>query len=149
MRTSIVGAPVVAFLVLAGSVFGLNQEKKPEPKKPTVMQRKLTHAQKVLEGLALADFEKIRAGSEELTLCVEEASWKAVATPKYEVYSNDMIRSLEAMKKAAKAKNVDAAALAYVDLTLTCVKCHSHVREEKIGAVPDLKEFATAAPARK
>lgn len=119
-------------------------DKKPEPKQPTVMQRKLIHSQKLLEGLALADFDKIAAGADGLTMCVKEASWRAVATPKYEVYSNDMIRNLEAMKKAAKAKNVDAAALAYVDITLTCVKCHTHVREEKIGAAPEWKPFAIA-----
>jgi len=142
MKLSIVGILLLVFLVLAGSTFGLTQEKKPDPKKPTVMQRKLSHAQKVLQGLALADFEKIRTGSEELSLCVQEASWKAVNSPKYEVYSNDMIRTLDAMKKAAKEKNVDAAALAYVDLTLTCVKCHKYVREEKIGAAPSLTQFA-------
>lgn len=144
MKFSIIG-PVLVVLALVGSSIGLTQEKKPEPKKPTVMQRKLSHAEKVLQGLALADFEKIRAGSDDLSLCVQEASWKAVNSPKYEVYSNDMIRNLDAMKKAAKEKNVDAAALAYVDLTLTCVKCHKYVREEKIGALPNLGMFATHA----
>lgn len=134
-------------LTAAGAAHGQKSDldKKPDPKKPTVMQRKLSHSQKTLEGLAMADFGKISAGADGLLLCVQEASWKAVSTPKYEVYSNDMIRNLESMKKAAKAKNVDAAALAYVDLTLTCVKCHTHVREEKIGAVPDLKPFETAS----
>ena len=31
--------------------------------------------------------------------------------------------------KNAEDRNLDAAALSYVDLTLTCVKCHKHVRE--------------------
>jgi hypothetical protein len=133
-------------LVAVGAAHGQKPDvdKKPVPKKQTVMQRKLSHAQKTLEGLAMADFTKVASGADGLMLCVQEASWKAVSTPKYEVYSNDMIRSLESMKKAAKAKNVDAAALAYVDLTLTCVKCHTYVREVKIGAVPDLKPFAFA-----
>src|SRR5262249_22653783 len=113
-----------------------------EPKKPTVMQRKLAHAQRVLEGLAINDFEKIKTGADELTLCAQEASWKVINTPKYELYSNEFLRTLEALKKAAKAKNVDAAALAYVDMTLTCVKCHQYVREEKMGAAPDLSPLA-------
>ena len=32
---------------------------KDDPKKPTVMQRKLTHSQKVLEGLATNDYKKM------------------------------------------------------------------------------------------
>jgi len=102
------------------------------------MQRKLSHAQKLLEGLALADFDKIAKGADDLRLCALEASWMSVATPKYKLFSNDFVRDLDGMKKAAKDKNVDAAALAYVDMTLTCVKCHQHVREEKISQAPDL-----------
>jgi hypothetical protein len=109
----------------------------PQPKKPpTVMQRKLTHAQKLLEGIAMADFAKLTAATDELTACVQEASWRAANSPKFETHSNSFLKNLDAIKKAAKAKNVDAAALAYVDMTLTCVKCHQQVRDEGIGLAP-------------
>ena len=36
----------------------------------------------------------------------------------------------ERMSKAADEQNLDAAALAYVQLTLNCVDCHKHVRDE-------------------
>jgi hypothetical protein len=39
-------------------------------------------------------------------------------------------RSDKALIKNAEDKNLDAAALSYVDLTLTCVKCHKHLREK-------------------
>jgi hypothetical protein len=139
-------ALVVVLAVLVGTGLGQAQEKKPaQPKKPTVMQRKLIHAQRVLEGLALNDFDKITKGADELILCTQEASWKVTDAPRYALYSNDFLRNLEAMKKAAKAKNVDAAALSYVDMTLTCVKCHQYVREEKIGAAPDLSPLTPKA----
>lgn len=129
--------------------FGHAQEKPKAPaeppKKPTVMQRKLTHAQKLLEGLAVADFAKLGAAADELSQCAQEASWRAANSPKFETHSNNFIRNLEAIKKAAKAKNVDAAALAYVDMTLTCVKCHQQVREEGIGLAPNLDPKARAA----
>ncbi|HUR53692.1 MAG TPA: hypothetical protein VMZ71_06155 [Gemmataceae bacterium] len=138
---------LVAFVALLVG-FGHAQEKPkppaPQPKKQTVMQRKLTHAQKLLEGLAVADFAKLTAAADELALCAQEASWRAANSPKFETHSNNFVRNLEALKKAAKAKNVDAAALAYVDMTLTCVKCHQQVREEGIGLAPtfDAKAFA-------
>lgn len=116
---------------------------KPRPpaepkKKATVMQRKLGHAQKLLEALALNEYEKIATNAEELQQCAKEASWQVVKTAKYDLYSNDFIRNLDGLQKAAKKKNTDAAALAYVEMTLTCVKCHQYVREERVGAAPDL-----------
>jgi len=109
---------------------------KDEPKKPTVMQRKLTHSQKVLEGLATNDFKKIDAGADGLIECIKDATWKINDTDKYLLYSNEFLRRAEGLKKAAKDKNTDAAALAYVDLTLTCVRCHQHLRETRVSSLP-------------
>ncbi len=111
---------------------------KDEPKKPTVMQRKLTHSQTVLEGLATNNFTKIGAGGEGLVECIKDATWKINDTEKYLTFSNDFLRRAEALKKAAKDKNLDAAALAYVDMTLTCVKCHQYLREDRpTSTVPE------------
>lgn len=134
-------AVVAALIVSLG--FGQADEKpqpKPAepPKKLSVMQRKLGHSQKVLEALALNDFERIKAEAASLQLCAKEASWQVLKTQKYEIYSNDFVRNLDNLQAAAKKKNIDSAALAYVEITLTCVKCHQYVREEGIGAAPDL-----------
>lgn len=136
-------AAVVVFALVVG-VFGVGRaaDEKPkpkeEPKKPSVMQRKLAHSHKILEGLALKDFGKIGAGADGLIECVGEATWKINETEKYTTYSGDFLRRAQALKKAAKDKNIDAAALSYVDLTLTCVKCHEYLREDRVRAVPDL-----------
>ena len=147
MKASRLAASALAVL-LVGAGHAQEKPKPPvpvPPKPPTVMQRKLTHAQKLLEGLAVADFAKLSAAADELSLCAKEASWRAANSPKFETHSNNFVRNLEALKKTAKAKNVDAAALAYVDMTLTCVKCHQQVREEGIGLVPNLDPKAFAA----
>jgi hypothetical protein len=125
-------APVLALsLVLVG--FGRAEEKpaqkpKEEPKKPTVMQRKLAHSHKVLEALAKKDFKALEAGADGLIECVNDLTWKINETEKYLAHTVNMLRQSEALKKAAKDKNIDAAALAYVDMTLTCVKCHNFLR---------------------
>ncbi len=124
---------VAAALALLPS---LGPAEEPAKKPPTVMQRKLANAQLILEGLALNDFEKIGKGTDGLLLCVRDASWRALKSAQYERHSNDFQRNLETLKKAANRKNGDAAALAYVDLTLTCVKCHQHLRDERMGAAP-------------
>ena len=101
-------------------------------KSPGLMRRKLEHSQKVLEGVAVQDFKMIERHAEELIQLSKLAEWKALKTPTYELYSNDFRRTANALVENARRKNIDAAALSYVDLTLTCVKCHKHVREVRM-----------------
>ena len=135
----------VAFVVLASTMGGGFADDPPKaPKSPPVetkeaiMKQKLAQSQKLLEGLALGDFKKIEAAADELAILRNKAGWMVYRTREYQMYSNDFQRQIEATQKAAKKKNVDAAALAYVEMTLTCVKCHQHVREEAIGLAPRL-----------
>lgn len=109
-----------------------------------LMRRKLENAQKLLEGIALADFDKIDKAAGELMLVSQAAEWKIVKTADYELHSNEFRRLLKDMGRNAKAKNLDAVTLNYVDMTLTCVKCHKHVRETKITLGPpwDKSRFA-------
>lgn len=119
----------VAAVALALTGVGRAADEPKDEKKLTVMQRKLKFSQMVLEGLATNNFDKIGKGGDGLIECVQHATWKINETEKYVLYSNDFLRRAEGLKKAAKEKNVDAAALAYVDMTLTCVKCHQYLRE--------------------
>ncbi len=97
-----------------------------------LMQRKLHESQKVLEGVALSDYDKIGKHAEELLDISKVAEWRVLKTPRYETYSAEFQRTAENLIRHAKDKNLDAAALAYVELTLTCVKCHKHVREVRM-----------------
>ena|SRR6516164_6190316 len=94
-----------------------------------LMRRKLAQSQKVLEGIAVQDFKSIEKHAQELIETSREAGWRAFRTAQYEVYSSDFRRSARNLVENARKKNIDAAALSYVELTLTCVKCHKHVRE--------------------
>jgi hypothetical protein len=124
---------VVLGLVLAGLVLLprlAGQTEGPDKKKVTsLMQRKLVEAQKVLEAISLADFDKIITHADALNDISKQAEWRAYKTPTYEMFSGEFQRTAVALARSDKDKNIDAAALAYVDLTLTCVKCHKHVRE--------------------
>ena len=122
---------IVVALVLCAAISSLEGLGK-ETKKTTLMQKKLAHGQKVLEGVTQGDFKMIRRHAEELIDISKAAEWKAVDTPRYKVYSNDFRRSAEALIEKARDKNLDGAALAYVELTLGCVKCHKHVREVRM-----------------
>jgi len=99
-----------------------------------LMERKLEQSQKVLKGIALGDFDMIGKNAEELIQASKDAEWKALKTPRYAIYSNDFRQAAEALAEKAQAKNLDGATLAYMEMTMTCVKCHKHLREERKGA---------------
>ena len=55
-----------------------------EPKKVSeIMQQKLKHAQKVLEGIALNDFDQIMDHADGLMQLTKEVEWQVLKTPRY------------------------------------------------------------------
>ena len=113
-----------------------------------LMQQKLKHSQKILEAIATNDLDSLAKHADELIILSKEAEWKVLKTPRYETYSNDFRRNAEALIQSAKEKNLDAAALAYVDLTLNCVKCHKHVREVRMTHLEPNVLWPESPPAR-
>jgi hypothetical protein len=123
---------LVAVVVVVAGVWALSGRGEQPRKVSDLMLAKLKHAQTVLEGVALNDFEKIRKNADELILISKAAEWRAVRSPQYELHSNEFRRAAEALVDKAKEKNLDGASLAYVEMTLCCVKCHKYVREVRM-----------------
>ncbi|MCA9271035.1 MAG: hypothetical protein KDA41_21285, partial [Planctomycetales bacterium] len=67
----------------------------------------------------------------------QEASWQVLQTPEYRQQSLEFRRAAQALKESAEKRNLDAAALAYVDVTLKCVRCHHNVRHVRSADVGD------------
>lgn len=109
-----------------------------EPSKAVarLMKKKLDAAQLSLEALALSDFKRLNHAAEELQAVGQAAEWRLIKSPRYDMYSDAFRRSAEELGEAARAKNIDSAALAFMDMTLNCVKCHKYVREIKMTALP-------------
>ena len=102
----------------------------------TFMEAKLEHAQKVLQGLALEDFDLVAKHAQEMSLLSQAASWQVLQTAEYRQQSSEFRRTADAVRDAAKEKNLDGATLAYVELTVRCVNCHKHVRKVKMAQLP-------------
>lgn len=136
MRIMIVltmAALAIIVLPLSGDAQLSKKAKDEDSKKVSaLMRKKLDHAQKVLEGIALNDFEKIMDHADGLMPLTKEVEWQVLKTPRYEVQSNEFRRAVESVQEQAAQKNLDGAALGYVELTLSCVKCHKYVREAKM-----------------
>lgn len=94
-----------------------------------LMADKLRASQKLMEGIALADYDKITKSADDLIRISNSAEWFALKTPRYELHSNEFRRSAEVIVQKARVKNLDGVALAYVDMMMSCVRCHQYVRE--------------------
>ncbi len=94
----------------------------------TIMQRKLEYAHNLFQALILEDFDAIDRNSERLQRLSEASSWNVIRTHEYTRHSSEFRRAVDALKKAAQEKDLDAAALAYAEMTLKCVQCHKYVR---------------------
>jgi hypothetical protein len=101
----------------------------------TFMRAKLEHSQDALEGLTTENFELIAKSAGQMEVLSQEAAWQVLQTPEYRLQSGEFRRATRAMKDAALKKNLDGAALAYVDLTLKCVRCHEYVRHVRAASV--------------
>lgn len=92
------------------------------------MRAKLDHSQKVLEGLTTEDFEMISKSAAQIEVLSQEAAWQVLQTPEYRQQSLEFRRATKSLKDAADKEDMNGATLAYVDLTMKCVKCHQYVR---------------------
>jgi hypothetical protein len=122
----------VASLALLAGLPALSGHGAEQNKLNDLMRRKLDNAQKVLAGVALNDFKAIRRHAEELINISKEAEFKVLKTPRYELLAEDFRRNAGELVRAARDRNADAASLAYVDMSLTCFKCHKHIREVRM-----------------
>jgi len=125
-RVIVIGVAVVA---ACGGLIAQGFAAPPKPNDvAALMKLKLKHSQQVLEGVAVEDFDQIAKNSQQLALLAQDANWLVYQTPEYRHHSADFRRIADNLTKAAKERNGDAAALAYVQLTMSCVNCHKYVR---------------------
>ncbi len=127
MKTRTVLSIVLAVALLAGVAATVAPN---DPKITTreVMKLKLESSQKVLEGIAIENFATIFANAQKLVVLSQAAGWQARQTPEYQQFTAEFRRHAEALQKAARSENVDAASVAWFQLTISCVNCHRHMR---------------------
>ena len=123
--------PVLALMVHADE----KPPKKEEFKKPDrkvvkeLMGKKLVHSQKLLSALVMNKLNEAGNEAEALIKVRKEAAWMIVKTKEYEMWSTEFNQSAEKIIRAAKDKNLDAAKLGYLEMTMTCFNCHTYVRD--------------------
>jgi len=145
---------LMSLLILVTSMslmLSLAQSKRSRATKE-LMRSKLELSQRVLEGLATEDYELIIAKGTRLSAMTKEGDWRLFENPDYDQQSLAFRRQVDALLRASKDKNLDAATLAYVRLTIGCVDCHKLIRGKLVAAADEtgtlrrfVQEGATAS----
>jgi hypothetical protein len=125
------GALATGALVLVGAQ---NQNPPAELRTKEAMRMKLSHSQRVLEGITLEDFGLIQTNAVRLSQLARAAGWHARQTPEYELFTNEFRRNVDSLIEAAKDRNHDAASIAYVQMTFSCTACHKYLRGSKMAS---------------
>lgn len=138
---------VILLFVLAFLGFLVEQSRTQTKVNTAEMMRfKLYQAQGVLEGIATENYALIETNAAKLNAMSQAADWQIRQTPEYQRFTADFSRQAVALQKAARQKNVDAATVAYFQMTVSCVQCHKYlrgVREAQFNLdVPGLKTAA-------
>ncbi len=109
-----------------------------------MMRAKLAHAQAVLEGVATNDMKQVEANANALIKLSQLSDWEVYRTMEYGLYSEDFRWNAKELARHAGEKKLHAATLDYMQLTMTCVRCHDYMSQAGLVNF-DLKSLQAAA----
>jgi len=124
------GTALLFALVVGGASLRVQGEQPGDLKK--FMRQKLDHSQKVLEGLTVENYALVAENARALKELSEDARWRVSPNINYLRLSAEFQDLAQEVAEKAKQKNLDGATLAYVRMTVNCVKCHEYTRENRI-----------------
>jgi hypothetical protein len=99
-----------------------------DKKEDSVMRKKLEYSQRILEGIVIEDFKLIRKNAEAMQELGRSNAFDAAKTTEYRAQFLMFDFANSELARLADEEKLDGAALAYTQLTLSCVKCHERIR---------------------
>lgn len=99
------------------------------PELADFMRIKLNHAQEVLRGITLEDYQRVATNAKKMSLHSLESNWQVMQTKPYLDMSAEFRASANRLAQAAKERNQDGTTLAYFEMTMKCVRCHRYLRK--------------------
>lgn len=104
------------------------------------MRRKLDLSREALQGVVTEDFPLIKRSAEGLEKMSRQAEWEVFHLDEYNHFSAEFRRIARSMGTQAEKKNIDGAAMAYVQLTMSCVECHKFTRGVRMADAKPVKK---------
>lgn len=118
-------AIAIALGLVASSLAAIQGAKDDPVKK--LMKAKTGYAHRLLDAVVAQDFDTVREEAFRLRAVAQTADWNVLDTAAYARESEGFVHATERLQATAKERNGDAVALAYVDVTLSCIHCHRYV----------------------
>ena len=132
-------APLAVALLLTGTKSTYAQAEKESGVKGA-MRQKVACSQQLLVGITLEDYGLIVNNAKKLVELSNKTNWYSRQVPEYELFLNEFRRNAQELMKAGQQKNLDAASLAYGQMTLSCVNCHKFIRQSSgAGSILDFR----------
>ena len=95
------------------------------------MKKKIEFAETALTAICLADFDNLIEASQQMSRLGKVEGWaRRTDAREYRVALADFEEANQHLRRAAARKSVDSAALAFTNLTFSCVRCHTALRSE-------------------
>jgi cytochrome c556 len=139
MNSRFLLAPLILVLLFADAGSTYAQAEKESGVKEA-MRKKVAYSQQVLLGLTLEDYGLIAKNAEKLVELSNKTNWYSRQVPEYELFLNEFRRNAQDLMTAGQQKNLDAASLAYVQMTLSCISCHAFIRKSSgTGSILDFR----------
>ena len=100
----------------------------PDPILKKFMRQKLHASNQILEGLCTEDLHMVSEGSETLMKMSSEEKWRVSNDIMYRRYSTEFMHAVEELQKEAEDNDMNGTSMAWVNVTMKCLKCHEWVR---------------------
>jgi hypothetical protein len=95
------------------------------------MQRKLNYSQNILAGITSGDFDKVAENADAMRRLSKVEAFVRSRAPGYRVQLEIFDEANQELLRQANKDNIEGAALAFTQLTISCVSCHRQLRESK------------------
>lgn len=112
------------------------EQKTPETAEtqPSVwMRKKLEYSRNILAGLASEDFDKVAANAQSMQGMSRFEGFLRGKMPGYRTQLEVFQDANEEIIRQAQKDNIEGAALAFTQLTISCVNCHKQLRAQSKG----------------
>lgn len=98
-----------------------------------VMRQKLEQSQGLLAALVTSNWDDLQRRSRELEGLTRDPAWAVMNTPEYSRHAAAFLRATQDLIEASQRRDQEGAPLAYVSLTLACVRCHQTVARGRLA----------------
>ena len=119
---------MIASAMMLAPVAGLADEPLKTDHASVWMRKKLDYSQAILEGLATADFDKIAQNARAMRDLTKIEAFVRGRSPAYRTQLQTFLSANDELLDRAQDDNVEGAALAFTQITISCVNCHKQLR---------------------